>query len=68
MNSESITTTQSIRMRFNNGEEPIQGDKVNFSVETKNPKLDHIEKAEIEFSLSEILLFIPRLIITFFKS
>lgn len=68
MNTDSITTARSIRMRFNNGKEPIQGDKVNFSVAEQKPKLDKIDQAEIAFSLSEVLLFIPRLIVSYFKS
>lgn len=68
MDNASISTGQSIRMKFYNGKEPIQGDLVNFSAAIKEQKLDSLDKAEMAFSLSDILLFVPRLIVTYFKS
>ncbi|MEV9639573.1 M23 family metallopeptidase [Mammaliicoccus sciuri] len=68
MDNASISKGQSIRMKFHNGKEPIQGDLVNFSAAIKEQKLDSLDKAEMAFTLSDILLFIPRLIVTYFKS
>ena len=67
MNSPDYMNCQSIRIRFNNGEEPIQGDSVTQSVQKEKGKMDVIDIVENSFSLADICLFIPRIIGSFFK-
>lgn len=61
---------RSLNIRFKDDIEPIQGDTVYPLVsagQKEKVKLDKVEKVEIAFSLSDLLLFIPRLIGQFFK-
>lgn len=67
MNSPDIMDCQSIRIRFNNGEEPIQGDMITQSMSQETQKMDTFDKLENTFTLADILLFIPRIIGSFFK-
>lgn len=70
MDSPDLHNCKSICIRFTDGSQPIQGDAVTqgpLQNDTDKPSLDNFEKAEIAFSLSDVLLFIPRLIGQFFK-
>ncbi|WP_211655504.1 M23 family metallopeptidase [Planococcus alpniumensis] len=70
MNSPDLHNCKSLCIRFTDGSQPIQGDTVTqgpLENDTNKPSLDNVEKAEIAFSLSDVLLFIPRLIGQFFK-
>jgi len=46
MNSLDIMDCQSIRIRFNNGEEPIQGDRITQSMPKETQKIDTFDKLE----------------------
>lgn len=70
MDSPNLHNCKSICIRFTDGSEPIQGDTVTQGPrqsDTDQSSLDTFEKAEIAFSLSDVVLFIPRLIGQFFK-
>ena len=70
MDSPDLHNCKSICIRFTDGSQPIQGDVVTqgqLQNDTGQPSLDNFEKAEIAFSLSDVILFIPRLIGQFFK-
>lgn len=67
MDSSDYKDCKSIRIRFNNGKEPRQGDFVTQSIANKNTKIDTFDKMEAAFTLADFFLFIPRLIGAFFK-
>lgn len=70
MDSPDIHNCKSICIRFTDGKQPIQGDMVTqgpLQSDNGQSSLDNFEKTEIAFSLSDVLLFIPRLISQFFK-
>lgn len=69
MAKRELSKCKSICIRFNNDVEPIQGDLVNPGLPSNinNTKLDNLDKAEIAFSLTDVLLIIPRFIGSFFK-
>lgn len=67
MDSPDYMNCQSIRIRFNNGKKPIQGDTVTQCVQKEKDKMDPIDIIENSFSLVDIFLFIPRVIGSFFK-
>lgn len=70
MDSPDYKNCKSICIRFNDEKEPIQGDIVTFSAQDDKrdaPALGKIEKVDIAFSLTEILLVIPRMIGSLFK-
>lgn len=68
MDAPDLENGRSLHIRFENGLEPIQGNTVHPPEAKKEQQtLDTVEKAEIAFSLSDLLLFIPRLIGQFFK-
>lgn len=58
---------RSIRIRFNDGQEPIQGDKVIQYIQEGKEKMDTFDKVENAFNLADLFLFIPRIIGSFFK-
>lgn len=66
MDSPDYLNCKSIRIRFNNGTEPIQGDFVTQSIEEKT-KMDTFDKVEATFTLADFFLLIPRFIGSFFK-
>ncbi|AUD15072.1 MULTISPECIES: M23 family metallopeptidase [unclassified Planococcus (in: firmicutes)] len=70
MDSPDLFNCTSICIRFTDGCQPIQGDTVTqgpLENDIDKPSLDNFEKAEIAFSLSDVLGFIPRIIGQFFK-
>lgn len=70
MDSPDLFNSRSICIRFTDWKQPVQGDTVAqgpLNNDAGKPSLDNFEKAEIAFSLSDFLLFIPRLIGQFFK-
>lgn len=68
MDSPEMDQCSSLNIRFKDGIEPIQGDIVYPAAAEKNKQeLDAFDEAEAAFSLSDLFLFIPRLIGQFFK-
>lgn len=72
MDSSNIHSCNSLRILFNNGKEPIQGDTVPFfnsKKEKNNNKQTTLdEKLEYSLTFGEILLFIPRANIRYFTN
>lgn len=67
MDSSDLYKGTSIRIRFKNGLEPIQGDVVSEYMPLKNPSNNKVDKVDTAITIGEIMLFIPRLIGQFFK-
>ena len=67
MDSPDYMNCRSIRIRFNNGMKPIQGDFVKQSFVEEKMKMDTFDKVEATFTLADFLLIIPRFISTLFK-
>lgn len=67
MDSPDFMNCRSIRIRFTNGEQPIQGDTVRQSSKPKKQKMDTFDKVDAAFTLADVFLFIPRIIGSFFK-
>ncbi|WP_245604720.1 M23 family metallopeptidase [Paucisalibacillus globulus] len=67
MDSPDYMTCRSIRIRFNDGLEPIQGDTVTQSTQKEKEKMDTFDKVENAFTLADVFLLIPRIIGSFFK-
>lgn len=68
MNSADFTTGKSIRIRFQNQQEPIQGDFISNPDQFKEPLTEKIDKVDTALTIGEILLFIPRTIIQYIKN
>lgn len=72
MDSPDFVKCKSIRIRFEDGTEPVQGDVVtNYAPPLKTSskqKMDIVDKVEATLTFSDILLFIPRLVWQFFKN
>lgn len=67
MDSSDYMNCQSIRISFNDGIEPIQGDTVTSNTPKEKSKLDTIDKVESTFTVADFFLSIPRIIGSFFK-
>lgn len=67
MDSSDYVNCQSIRISFNDGIEPIQGDTVTIYTPNVKSKMDTIDKVENTFTLADFFLSIPRIIGSFFK-
>lgn len=69
MDNPELSKCKSICIRFNDGIEPVQGDLASPSYPTDpdDKKLDNVDKVEIALSLTDVLLFLPRLIGHLFK-
>ena len=67
MDSPDMEKGKSIRIRFKDGPEPIQGDTVSNFKEYNADEIDKFDKVENALTISELLLFIPRTIMHFFK-
>ncbi len=61
MDSSDFTSGKSIRIRFEDGYEPIQGDIIS-NIKRKDSFEEKIDKADIFLTIGEILLYIPRAI------
>lgn len=73
MDKPDINKAKSIRIKFADGVQPVQGDIVTQSVITTNNTkkdkiLDTIDKAEMSFSLVELLLYVPRLFLQLIRA
>ncbi|WP_084135837.1 M23 family metallopeptidase [Jeotgalicoccus psychrophilus] len=67
MDSPDINSGKSLRIRFADGIEPIQGDIVTQSIiktssKKKDKMIDTLDKADLFSSVLELLLYVPRLI------
>lgn len=67
MDSSSIENGKSLRIRFKNGVEPIQGDMVSNIQEFKDTFNERFDKVENTLTISEFLSLIPRTIAQLFK-
>lgn len=67
MDSPDYINCQSIRIHFNDGLDPIQGDTVTPFTPKEKAKMDTFDKIDNAFTFADLLLFIPRAIISFFK-
>lgn len=69
MDKPELERCKSLCIQFTNGQDPIQGDRVSQGPKThsNDNKLDTVDKAEIGFTFIDVLLFIPRLIGSYFK-
>ena len=67
MDSSDYMNCRSIRIRFNDGIEPVQGDTIAAYELKEKPKMDTFDKVENAFTIADIFLFIPRMIGSFFK-
>ena len=67
MDSPDIEKARSVRIRFKDGPEPIQGDTVSNFKEYDDTEIDKFDRVENALTISELLLFIPRTIMQFFK-
>jgi len=68
MDSTDFTTGKSIRIRFKDDQEPIQGDLISNPNQFKEPLTEKIDKVDTALTIGELLLFIPRGIVQFIKN
>ena len=66
MDSEDYVNGQSIRIRFEDGTEPIQGDTVSYMRPRNNKIVETIDRVDTAFTLGDVFLAIPRFISSFF--
>jgi len=67
MDSPDYMSCKSIRIRFVDGKEPIQGDVIKNSTIAKNQFDEKAGKLENTFNIVDLLLFIPRIISSLLK-
>lgn len=67
MDSPDFYKGTSIRIRFKDGLEPIQGETVSAYIPPKSTAAEKVDKVDTALTIGEILLFIPRLVGQFFK-
>ncbi len=65
MDKPNFEVTTSLRIRFTNGKEPIQGDTTSWPA--KETLIQKVDKYDDAFELIDVLLFLPRMIAQFFK-
>lgn len=68
MDSSNFERGKSLRIRFKDGSEPIQGDTISNIQEYKDTFDEKVDKVENTWTIVEILLLIRRAIAQFFQS